>query len=298
MLLSHASGEVVWQFKHPTVGDAYAAILVKSPERIGIFIQGSAPERLVNQVTCGDVGIENATVVSKSLFPQILAKLDEMPRSKSESLSSFMVKQKLQGFLASRCSNEFLSLYLQHNPGLLDQVSEPGMMLNVVPEVRLAQRLHEFGLLPDSQRKKFVETVSNYALEGLDATALNDDGIRSLFTDDEFEDFVQRVRVELLPGLDDVRLDWESNHPLDEPPEEYMQSLLEFFDSLSAQFSDDEDEIRVIDRETHLAVQWIDENTPEEAERNSRQLGSIELPEKSHSTRSIFDDIDANEDKG
>ena len=294
VLLSHASGEFVWQFKHPTVGDAYAAILVKSPESIGIFIQGSAPERLVNQVTCGDVGIENATVVSKSLFPQILAKLNEMSRSKSESLSSFKVKQNLQGFLASRCSNEFLSLYLQHNPGLLDQVSEPGMMLNVVPEVRLAQRLHEFGLLPDSQRKKFVETVSKYALEGLDASALNDDGIRSLFTDDEFEHFVQRVRVELLPRLDDVRLDWESHHPLDEPPEEYMQSLLEFFDSLSAQFSDDGDVVRVIDRETQLAVQWTDENTPVEAERNSRKLGSIELPEKPHSTRSIFDDIDGN----
>ncbi|HKG60877.1 MAG TPA: hypothetical protein VKB05_14045 [Pyrinomonadaceae bacterium] len=58
VLLSHSSGESVWQFKHPTIGDAYAEILVHSPEHLGIYIQGSTPERLIDQVTCGDVGIE------------------------------------------------------------------------------------------------------------------------------------------------------------------------------------------------------------------------------------------------
>ena len=37
VLLSHASGESVWQFKHPTIGDAYAEILVQSPEHLGIY---------------------------------------------------------------------------------------------------------------------------------------------------------------------------------------------------------------------------------------------------------------------
>ena len=123
---THPSGESVWRFKHPTIGDAYAAILVQSPEHLGIFIQGSAPERLVDQVTCGDVGIEKAVVVPKSLFPQMLAKLGELSRSnsyKSAWLSAFGAKRDLQGFLARRCTKEFLSLYLQRNPGLLDQVS-------------------------------------------------------------------------------------------------------------------------------------------------------------------------------
>ena len=169
VLLSHISGESVWQFKHPTVGDAYAAILIQSPEHIGIFIQGSEAERLVDQVTCGDVGIENAIVVPKSLFPQMLAKLEDMSSSKSYKsllLSMFSARKNLQGFLARRCSKEFLSLYLRRHSDLLDQVSEPGLHLDAVPEVRLAKRLHEFGILPDEQRKKFVETVSNYALEG------------------------------------------------------------------------------------------------------------------------------------
>lgn len=299
VLLSQASGESVWQFKHPTIGDAYAAILVHSPEHLGIFIQGSAPERLVDQVTCGDVGLEQAVVVPKSLFLLMVTKLRDFSQSKpykSAWLSTFGAKRDLQGFLARRCSQEFLSLYLQHNPGLLDQVSEPGLFLDTVPEVRLAKRLHEFGLLPEEKRKRFVETVSNYALKGQDADALDDDGIRRLFTDDEFEELLQRVRTKLLPRLDAVRREWESNHPPGEPPEEYMQQLLEFFDSLKERFGDDESAANLIDRQIRHTSEWIGENTPEEPERSPRKLGKVEASEKPQSTRSIFDDIDADED--
>lgn len=298
-LLSHASSEYVWQFKHPTIGDAYAAILVQSPEHLGIYIEGSAPEQLLDQITCGDVGIEKAVVVPKSLFPQLLAKLGEVSQSKSYKsarLSTFGAKQNLQGFLARRCSKEFLSLYLLGNPGLLDQVAEPGLFLDTVPEVRLAKRLHEVGLLPEEKRKKFVETVSNYALEGQDADALDDDGIRSLFTDGEFEELLRRVSTELLPRLGDIRREWEFNHSSDESPEEYMQKFVELLDSLKKQFGHDESAAKLIDREIRHTREWIEENTPGEPERAPRNLGKVEAQEKSQSTRSIFDDVDANED--
>jgi hypothetical protein len=179
---------------------------------------------------------------------------------------------------------------------LLDQVAEPGLFLNTVPEVRLAKRLHEFGLLSEEKRKKFVETVSNYALEGQDADALDDDGIRSLFTDNEFEELVRRVRTDLLPRLGDVRREWESNHSSDEPPEESMQQLLELFDSLKKQFGDDDSATILIDREIQRTREWIDENTPEELERPRRELGNVETQDKPRSARSIFDDVDADED--
>lgn len=299
VLLSHPSGETVWQFKHPTIGDAYAAILIENPEHLGIFIRGSAPDQLIEQVTCGDVGIEKAIVVPKSLFPQMLTKLSELLRNKSYKsawLSKFGARRDLQGFLARRCSKEFLSLYLQHNPGLLDQVSEPGLFLDTVPEVRLAKRLYEFGLLPEENRRKFIDTVSNYALKGKDADALDDEGMRYLFTDDEFEEFVKRVRAELLPRLEDIRRGWEIDYSSGESPEEHMQPLLEVFESLKNRFGDDESAITLIDCEIRRTNEWIDENTPEEPERSSRKLGKVETTEKPHSTRSIFDDIDANED--
>lgn len=297
VVLSHPDDDAIWQFKHPTIGDAYAAILIESPEHLGIFIQGSAPDRLVEQVTCGDVGIEKAVVVPKSLFGNMLGKLAELVRNNSYKatwLSTFGAQRDLQGFLARRCSKDFLSLYLQRNPGLLEQVSEPGLFLDTVPEVRLAKRLHEFGLLPEESRRKFIDTVSNYTLEGEDADAMDDERIRSLFTDDEFEELVRRVKVELLPRLGDVRRRWQSDYS-GESPEEHMQQLLEIFDSLKARFVHDENSIKIIESEIHLTNEWIEENTIEDLQRSPRELGKVEASEIQHSTRSIFDDIDADE---
>jgi len=296
--LSHVSGEYIWQYRHPTIGDAYSETLVESPEHLGIYIEGTATERLVDQVTCGDVGIQKAIVVPRSLFPQMLAKLSELSRSKrhkSSWLSKFGAKRDLQRFLAHRCSKEFLSLYLAGNPALLDQVAEPGLFLDTLPEVRLAKRLHDIGLLPEEKRKKFVETVSGYTLEGQDGDVLSDDGIQSLFTDNEFDELVRRVRIELLPRLGDVRREWESNHSSSEPPEESMQPLLELFDSLKQHFGDDESATILIDREIQLTREWIEENALEELERTKREFGNVEPQSEPRSARSIFDDVDADE---
>jgi hypothetical protein len=300
VLCLHANNESFWQFKHPTIGDAYARILVQSPELLGIYIQGSAPEKLVEQVTCGEVGIERAVVVPKPLFSMMLSKLGSFAPSKSyksPSLSAWGSRRALQGFLARRCSKDFLSLYLKHHPELLEEVSEPGLFLDSVPEVRLAERLHEFGLLPEDQRKKFVATVSNYALAGEDTDALGDEGIRTLFHDDEFEDLVQRVRNELLPRLGDVRREWESNHYSGDPSE-HMQQLLESFDTLKKRFGGDADSAKIIDREIQRANEWIGEHSPEEPEREPRELGKVEAADATESERSIFDDIDADDEEG
>ncbi len=296
---SLAGGEAVWQFRHPTVGDAYGAILVQSTEHLGIFIEGSTSERLIGQVTCGDVGIENAVVVPKSLYPQMLSKLEAFCGRGSNRLPwplAFDARWDLCVFLARRCSKEFLSLYCQRSPDLFDKVSRPGLFLEAVPEVPLAIRLHEVGLLPDEKRKRFVETVSEYVIEGSDGYALQDRRIRSLFTDDEFDDLLRRVRTEVLPRLDDIRRDWEGNYPSGESPDDYMRKLLEFCESLKARLGEDKQRIQLVDHQVSLTNQWIEEEMDDEPEeRSRRKLGAVEVPDKTNGTRSIFDDVDADE---
>ena len=299
VVFSHASGEPVWEFKHPTIGDAYAAVLVRNPEHIGIFIQGTAPERLVNQVTCGDVGIKRALVVPRPLFPHMLTKLDQMPIStecNADIRDAFAARWQLHQFLGQRCSKEFIELYLMRNSSLFDQVSSDDIMLYTDSEMILAKRLHEFGLLPDDYRKKFVSTLSDYLLEGTYAMALDNAAGRSLFTDDEFADLLQRVRAELLPRLDDLRLEWESNFPSDKTPEDHMYPIVDLFDSLKTQFRNDQRTIQAIDSEISELEAWIADNALEEAEMSPRQLGQIETPEVMRGARSVFDDIDADEE--
>jgi energy-coupling factor transporter ATP-binding protein EcfA2 len=295
VLHSHADGDSAWRFKHPTIGDAYAAILAKNPELLGVFIQGSEPNKLIEQITCGDVGIEKAIIIPRALFPQMLVKLSEFSlakRYKTPGLSVWAARSTVQRFLARRCSKDFLSLYLENNPDLLDHVAEPGLYLAAVSEVDVAVRLHEFGLLPEDRRQGFVETVSEYAIKGDDLHALVSVGIRSLFAGREFEELLQNVRTKLLPRLHDVRRDVEVNHR-SEPPDEHMQQLFDSFDILRTHLGGDAHAAAIIEREIQLANQWIAEKTPEEPVSTPRTLGTVEVPDKLHGTRSVFDDIDA-----
>ena len=294
--LSSATGQPVWQFTHPTIGDAYSATLAQNPEHLEIFIRGSEPERLIYEVTCGDKGFENATVVPKRFSPLIIEKLDDMKKSKaykSASLSVFGARGNLHDFLTYRCSKAFLSLYLKHNPDLLSDVSHPGLFLNAVPEVPLAKRLHECGLLPEKQRMAFVESVSDYALQGDDASALNDKGIRRIFTDDEYEKLTQRLQFELLPRLEDIRMEWEYNYSPDDSPEDYMEPHTKFLRTLLVEFEKDQSALESIDHQIWVIEEWIEDNQIDRVDENPRKLEEIEATARHERRRSIFDDIDA-----
>ena len=284
----------VWRFKHPTIGDAYAATLAFSPDLLGIFLSGSSTENLTSQVTCGNVGFEKAVVVPKPLFPMMVARLREFSASdmyKVEWMSSWGARWTLHRFLASRCSKEFLALFLEQSAETLERVSKPGLSLGAVPEVDLAVRLHEFGLLPEENRRQFVENVSNYAIAGEDTYALKDAGVRSVFTEEEFDELVEAARADLLPKLPELRLEVQNNHSSD-PPDEHMQDIIESFNTLKMRFSGDADAVKLIEREIDLANEWIAETETPEPKRSPRTLGAVEPSEEKHGTRSIFDDID------
>jgi hypothetical protein len=299
VVASHAQGENVWQFRHPTIGDAYAASLLLNPEHLGVYIEGSAPEKLLDSVSCGNVNIKKAVILPSSLYSLMLSRLSELTQSKrykSSGLARDSGKRELYEFLANRCSKEFLDFYLRFNPNLLCEVADPGLMLEAVPEVRLAMRLNEAGLLPEEKRKQFVETVTNYAVEGHDAAALNNKGIRLMLTHSESEELNRRMLSELLPRLDNVRREWQSNYYSDYDPEEHIQTFLDLLESLKRLLGEASLTTKLIEQQERYARQWIDENTSEEEEMSLRELGHIETQDKPVSTRNIFDDIDADED--
>ncbi|HEY3382533.1 MAG TPA: hypothetical protein VGK32_12235 [Vicinamibacterales bacterium] len=292
----YADGEYFWRFKHPTIGDAYASILVESPELLDIYVQGSTPEKLVEQVACGDVGIEKAVVLPNTLFPLMLRRLDEFSSRdyKDPWLARWADRHGIQSFLTRRCSKEFVALYLECHPDLLERIAKPGLLLSAVPEVTLAARLHELGLLPEEHRKQFIATVSEYALDGSDLYALDDYTIRGVFEPEEFGELLERVRTELVPRLKSVRHEWQSNLPSDGSPDGHMEPLLDSFKALKRHFSDDQDIVRIVDDEIELANEWMAEHMPDASkDKPSRRLPPLSGSAQPPSERSIFDDVDA-----
>jgi len=288
-----------WRFKHPTIGDAFAALLLENPEFLGIYVQGSPIDKLVGQITCGDVGLENAVALPAAYFSLVLKRLNDFSsdqRFKFPLFSHWSARAEVNRFLAFRCSKDFLTRYIREHAEVINEVSTPGLYLSAVSEVDLAVRLHEFGLLPEDSRQRFVATVTSYAIEGEDLYALGNLSIQRVFTGAELNELGSRVRTELLPKLAEVRRTWQHNRGPDLDPDEHMQPFLDSLSTLKGKFADEPEIIRIIDRQAELAQEWISEqraDDSEEKDTSGRSFGDVDVSDHPPTqNRGIFDDVD------
>lgn len=286
----------IWRFKHPTVGDAFASLVLKNPEWLGIYVQGSPADKLMAQITCGDVGLERAVVIPKSLFPLVRKRLVTYCTDEASSRVSMSDRRsRVDDFLSYRCSKDFLALYIEDEE-VLKRVADPGLALDACSEVRLAVRLHKFGVLPEKYRRAFVEKVVAYAFDGDDFYSLENKDFQSVFTAAEMAEFRQRVHDELIPKLSDVSWHWMHDFFSSGSPEDLMQPLLESYKSLKQQFSSEPALARIIQQEIDSVNEWIDEKMAERdrpREREPRVFGEMDASEPLLAgTRSIFDDVD------
>jgi hypothetical protein len=288
--------EHFWRFRHPTVGDAFSKYVAQSPELIEIYLQGSPIEKLTEQVSCGDLGIEKAIIVPKSFFPLILSRLKTYTTTKmykSAILSQWGARRTLQEFLPRRCSGDFLVQYLDANSELIDQVANPGLYLDTVPEVGMARRLFEFKLLPEPQRKKFVNTVSKYAINGDDLYALKSAKIKAVFTKEELEQLHLKVKDELVPKISTIGKKYENSFIDTDDPDDHMEPFLDKLRILRDEFEADDLITEVISLEITKTEDWVQENTVEKPEISKREKLSDDSDVlEGTEERSIFDDID------
>lgn len=286
----------IWRFKHPTIGDAFAELLLKNPELLGIYARGSSIEKLMVQVTCGDVGLEHAVRLPSQLYSLVLKRISESsssPEYKTPTYSTWYARRRVYDFLASRCSKEFLEAYIEEHPEVLDRVATPGLRLSAVSEVELALRLQELGLLPERIRLAFISTVTGYAVRGEDLHALESFRIQSIFTAAELAQFRLRVHEELLPRLAEVRKYWQDTCDTESRADEHLEPLLDSFKALKEEFADEPAIVSSIDEEIRLAEEWISERVDDENERPDRVFGGAEAPAPQPTQeRNIFDDVD------
>jgi energy-coupling factor transporter ATP-binding protein EcfA2 len=297
-------GTTVWRFKHPTIGDAYASILLKNPELMDIYIEGATAEQLMDTITCGDVSFRGAVIVPSKLYAHVRKKLAAF----ADSIMSHdwqrrrNRERKLDRFLADRCDRAFLELYLSHHPETLDRITIPVSRLFISSEVDVAVRLFELGLLPEKKRKEFVERVAQYAVDGEDGYALESKPIKKMFTMREKKELKIRLRTELIPNLANARNNWEDNFPEDEDPQSYMQPFEDLLSALDRIFANDAAVIQAVDKERVSLERWVERTYQDIGERHPEwgyDEPEYEASDYRHAQerrtlaeRSIFDDID------
>lgn len=290
-----SDGESFWTFKHPTIGDAYSALLRSNPELLGIYVRGSEVTKLMSQITCGDVGIEGAVVLSSALFSTVIERISAYEMSlayKAKGISWWDARRELLRFLSRRCCRQFLEAYLEADPKLIGSIVCPGLYLEFSVEVDLVIRLFKLGLLPENARKTFVESVSNYARNGEDAHVLRDPDLRSLLNEKELRRLREALRTQFIPRIEAFRLQLQEDHDSTEDPEWHMRYFTNLLSAIKEEYPRNWRISKIVKRELLSVQAWIEENPIEPDSSTSRDI-TVEEPSASHNvSRSIFDDID------
>lgn len=293
--------EAVWKYKHPTIGDAYAKIISESREQLEIYLHGTETEEIMEKVTCGDVGLEKATIIPRSMYPLLLKKLLNYQTSsqyKSPYLSRWGAARNLNIFLSRRCTAEFIKLFIDRNPVFLSRLLTPTPSFDYNHEINLIIKLNELEILSENDRKIFVDYVTEVALRGDDLYVLESDEMQSVFNTEEIKILKDRIRNELLPNLKDVFYNWQSDysHSDDNTAEEYMDGFLNIINILSSEFEHEQLILKDINIVEIMTKEWInekDEDTIQKVRKPARKITTSSNMSTMEFSRSIFDDIDS-----
>lgn len=288
--LSQIRGSLRWIFKHPTIGDAFASIIAEDPELLDIYLTGTRIDKLIYEVTCGNVGLKGVKVIiPESRFDAFLERINE--------LKGPLFPYPLYIFFAYRCNKSFLKKYIQRNPDIFRDISSSTFYLS--SQISLLARLHDFKLLPEEYRLNFLKYVERTAINTPDADFLMDN-IRTLLKESEIIRILKSVRDELLPNISSCISEWEDNYDSgEEAPEEYFSPLKEALEAFREEFSlasDSEADNMVkkgldeIDERIDYLMSIYDNN--EEKPSYDNYDSSSPKSTITSKERSIFDDID------
>lgn len=287
LLYSLQGGTYSWRFKHPTIRDAFAAMVAEDRELMDIYLKGTPIEKLFQEVSCGDVGIAGVKViVPVDRYDSLISRMS------SFDTKEIVKKWALHAFLAHRCDREFLVSYIRCHPQFIQHlpVYSP---LTVTPYVKVIRRLHELGLLPEKKRIDTVSTIRELAVETPDFGFLQE-GVRELLKPDELAEILESVRKNLLPNLDNKIQNQRDNYDTERDPETHFDDLVGAVKEYHSVFAEHPEAVEQIES----ALTRIEEVVEELRSEQPRERDSDDFYERGSTggghdeSRSVFDDVD------
>jgi hypothetical protein len=268
------------------IQEAFATLVVDDIELLDVYLAGTPLDKLLREITCGDMGLEGAKViVPSSQYDLVISRIDtDVARERYRVIL----------FLSRRCDSAFLARYLSAHPDFVASL-RVGSYLRAVDDVALLLRLHEYGLLPERKRAQVVVEVSTLAVQTPDSYFLSP-AFRQLFQADELNRILARVRDELLPGLDDVVHNWRWNYDRNSgEPDEYYEPLRGALRDYKFAFPGDLSVAFKIDSAVasiEEAIEGLGEEEKEKPRKKEPPIPPVDSSVPRYATRSIFDDVD------
>ena len=281
LLLARDEFSQYWTYKHPTVGDAFAAYVAQSPELVEVYLRGARAQSIAREVVCAGIDIFGAPVIVPHNLHELLAE-------RMKDLESY----ELASFLSYRANAAFARLMLGQHPNLLERLRSFSVPIKEDLDAQLLAALYEFGLLPEEIRSNFVEKVRRAAVEDADDSVLDEDTISRVLTEDERASILAEVEVDVLGKLEDhidrVRRDWSSNYSPTSHFESFVTAIEAFADALGSRVNK-----AVILQQAQSNVDRAIESMNEEYEPDSSTAAPISTSTPQSATLiNLFRDID------
>ena len=279
-------GREYWRFRHPTVQDAFAAHVGSNPELIDIYLAGVPTERLMDEVTCGDMNIDGVKiVVSGERFPAVLRKLRTVSRNPRTLFDP------LSAFLGRRCSGEFLKQYFSEIEPMDSLPSQIGFLRPYDDALILLYRLRASRLLPEPIRRSAVQRITDLAIQWCSSEFV-DEPIVQLLTEEEKETLLAELSDVLFSNASDIvheiKTSWDEE---DDPAELFsiLKTTLRYFE----QNGTEEDQIQVADFLAEIDDAILDISGEQSESPSFSALDAEETPASTEPQEvSIFDDVD------
>jgi hypothetical protein len=271
-----------WTYHHPTVGDAFASYVAKSPELIDIYLRGAKAETIVREVVCAGIQLYGAHVVVPNNMHELLA-------DRIGNLPNYI----LVSFISYRSNPSLTKLLMDLRPDIWKRFNSLYPPLKDDNDVNLLTVLHKQGLLPEEYRIEFVKNVRAAALEEADDCFLVSEEINAVLTDDERAGILDEVKENVLDQIDKhvkrVRERWETDYDPNDYFDELKSSVRFFAEALGSRV-DKESIMKSTDTQICDAILEMEGDYEPPAATSSTP--TQQSPAKVDSLEELFRDVD------
>jgi len=279
-----------WRYKHPTIGDAFALILAQRPDQLRIFVDGTSIERLMDLVTCGNMGLQKSTILPSSMFSELARRIHlhvidtpEKERARRRHLFSFLFR---------RANFAFLVTYLKIDQGLVPALVQDFSRTLFSSASDLALRMLREGLLPGLAKDQISIKIHRAVFEDDDLGYIFDDDIHEFFEDQEKEDFFSDVQKHVLTDLDRIRKQRTDAYEYDQDPDNYISDFIEELDGILMAYPGWSGVEDIVWTQKQRIDEWIADVSLEQGSEPAVGRSDLLQAEVRRSGRDIFDDVD------
>ncbi|WP_295219264.1 hypothetical protein [uncultured Brevundimonas sp.] len=185
-------GELFWHFRHPSIGEAFASVAVRSPLLLDVYLRGAPPERILQEAVCAGVDVRGAVVeISVAQYDQLIARIEAYDWGGNQSY--------VRWFLITRATAEFRRRFFSSTPLSVDHPVLAGGRQRDHLTLGLIAALAPLGLV----KTDFLETIRRQIRRGLTEQAERDylsSYAREIIGGDSFAELLDTVVWEMREG--------------------------------------------------------------------------------------------------